>query len=119
MTLLVAMVLVACDTPAPAPPAIEQVPAASVAAAPGEAPLDGKALYDRYCVGCHQPDGTGMGGRMAPDFTTDRAVLTQDDATLLASMRDGLSGPIGNMPAWKTTLTDEQLMKVLAYMRTF
>lgn len=76
----------------------------------------GADTYKQYCVACHQADGTGMNGMLATDLT-DPKVLSKTDAVLLETIRKGVVGNKGQMPAWGATLSDSQMKGVLTYIR--
>ncbi len=134
------LLLVACGgseapttapAPAPAPAALPETkaPAPTDAAPAGDATADaakadaaggnsdGEQVYTQYCIACHQADGKGMNGTLAGDFTSGRLADKTDDE-LLASIRDGYTGKVGAMPAWKGVLTDEQMKAALDYVKT-
>lgn len=127
---LASLFLAACggatETPAPAPapaPAPEPAPAAAPAPTPEPAPAaaaggaaEGETVYKQYCVACHQADGKGMNGTLAGDFTSGR-LGEKTDEQLLTSIREGFTGTIGAMPAWKGVLTDDQMKAVLEYVK--
>ena len=106
--------------PADLPPAAPPVP---VAAAPEAAPavagdpmVEGEKVYSQYCIACHQADGKGMNSTLAGDFTSGR-LGEKSDEELLTSIREGFTGKIGAMPAWKGVLTDDQMKAVLGYVK--
>jgi cytochrome c oxidase subunit II len=128
--LFLALFATACGDEAAAPPAepapAPVAPAAPVAAAPEAAApeaapagtdLPGKAVYNQYCVACHQADGKGMNGTLAGNFVDQKERLAQSDEALLKVIAEGKLGTIGQMPAWGTTLSEEQRKDVLAYIR--
>lgn len=119
----------ASETPAPAPtpePAPAPAPApeaAPPAAPPADATADaaggqgeGEKVYKQYCVACHQADGKGMNSTLAGDFTSGR-LAEKTDEQLLTSIREGFTGTIGAMPAWKGVLTDDQMKAALEYVK--
>jgi cytochrome c oxidase cbb3-type subunit 3 len=78
-----------------------------------EAIAEGQDLYKQLnCYGCH---GMRGGGGMGPNLT-DQKWQTGDgsDANLLTQIRDGR----GQMPAYKEVLTDEQVWKLIAFVRS-
>jgi mono/diheme cytochrome c family protein len=90
----------------------------------------GKAVYVKWCAGCHGEDGAGDGPAaryMLPrprDFrgavfkirtTTSGALPT--DADLMRAIDDGLPGTA--MPEWKTRLPERERRDVIAYLKTF
>jgi len=89
--------------------------------AAGEANLSrGKQAYEKYCVACHGPHGRGDGATQVDppvaDLTSSE-VLVKPDSRLLRSIHDGRTNTV--MDAWKTTLSDEAIRDVLAYILTF
>ena len=80
------------------------------------------ALYHNYCSVCHGDKGDGESrakGSMKPaprDFTTPQATqeLTRD--RMLAAVRTGVPGTA--MTGWKSQLSDEQIVKVVDYVRS-
>lgn len=72
----------------------------------------GQQIYMQYCVGCH-----GVGGQAvlpnAPHFSRgDR--LMQPDTMLMMSIRAGKQ----SMPSFNGILRDQQILDVIAYLRT-
>jgi mono/diheme cytochrome c family protein len=90
----------------------------------------GKAVYQKWCAGCHGDGGAGDGEAaryMLPhprDFTgalyqirsTGSGELPTD-ADLLRAIDQGLPGTA--MPGWKTRLSDRERRDVVAYLKTF
>ncbi|MBI1966771.1 MAG: c-type cytochrome [Gemmatimonadetes bacterium] len=90
----------------------------------------GRAVYEKWCAGCHGETGAGDGpaaGTMLPrprDFTgaiyqirtTASGQLPTDDDLRLAIDR-GLPGTA--MPGWKDQLSERDRRDVLAYLKTF
>jgi len=83
----------------------------------------GKAVYEKYCLICHQADGSGVAGvhpPLGPGSWVDR-----DPRELISIMMKGLSGKIevngevynGFMPS-QANLTDEEMADVLSYIRS-
>lgn len=80
----------------------------------------GKLVYEKYCLACHGPQGKGDGATQfdppVADLTSSE-VLMKPDSRLLKSIHEGRTNTA--MDAWKTTLSDEAIRDVLAYMLTF
>lgn len=74
---------------------------------------EGQALYLVQCAMCHGPDGSG-GLPQTPDFTSVEIndVLMADPGPRFCSVTEGL----GIMPAFGTSLTDEERWQVITYM---
>lgn len=73
---------------------------------------NGARIYNTHCIGCH-----GVGGQSAlpevPKFATgDR--LMQPDFTLMQTIRTGK----GIMPSFFGILRDQEMLDVIAYIRT-
>lgn len=88
-------------------------------------PVAGEELYNQVCIACHGPEGEGIEGLGKP-FSTSDFIRTQSDQELLEFIKQGrpvshpdnTTGvdmpPKGGNPA----LTDDQIMDIIAYMRT-
>jgi disulfide bond formation protein DsbB len=126
---LVALTTAACGgdepTPMPEPPIATPVPAAAALPAPVGDAANGEAIFNQTCIACHGAGGVGVQGLGKP-FTTSEFLLTQNDEQLLEFLKVGrasddplnttgvLMPPKGGNPA----LTDQQLLDVIAYVRT-
>lgn len=107
--------LVSCDPP---PRESGQWPIALAELGPGQAAADpGEGAYRRTCIACHGADGKGNGEKTGADFTRPDGRLTKPDDALLTSIRGGIRGPIGVMPAHQGLLTESETTAVLAYVR--
>lgn len=76
----------------------------------------GAQTYKSNCVVCHGADGTGTPtgkSLMAPDLHSD-AVQKMTVAQMTTQVSDGKN----NMPPFKSTLSEEQIKDVVAYVRT-
>jgi cytochrome c-L len=79
-----------------------------------EALEEGKALYTEYCAACHMPDGSGgMGARLTGDQHIYPRVTT--DKGLFEVVFGGASGA---MQPFGLRLTQDQILKVMTYVRT-
>jgi mono/diheme cytochrome c family protein len=88
-------------------------------------PEAGKVQYDMLCIACHGPGGEGIEGLGKP-FTTSEFLREKNDAEMVEFIKTGRpSGdplnttgidmpPKGGNPA----LTDEQILDIIAYVRT-
>ncbi len=76
--------------------------------------VEGRKLYLTYgCVGCH---GVNGGGGMGKPILDDEWIFGSDDATLFKLIRGDI--PKQTMPsAIGKVLTDEQIRKVIVYVR--
>lgn len=81
---------------------------AAVAADPGK----GRQIYMKHCQNCHGINGAAqMPG--VPDFSRGEA-LFKPDIELVRRIRSGQ----GMMPAYEGLFTEEELLDVVAFLRT-
>ena len=76
----------------------------------------GAQTYKSNCVVCHGADGTGTPtgkSLKAPDLHSD-AVQKMTVAQMVTQVSDGKN----NMPPFKSTLSEDQIKDVVAYVRT-
>jgi mono/diheme cytochrome c family protein len=85
---------------------------------------DGKKLYQSYCISCHGDAGRGD-GPAAPSMDPRPQDLTEtvpvlSDAYLFWRITEGgqMEPFNSGMLAWKGILTEEEIWKVVAYLRT-
>lgn len=82
-----------------------------------QAVRDGKAIYDRVCTACHGPDGTA--GERAPAIVLANAGTAlrgqRSIAEIEGIVRNGIPGTA--MPAWGTRLSDQDILKLGAYIQ--
>lgn len=84
-------------------------PGASQAADPNK----GAGIYQMHCAQCHGVSGNSvMIG--APNFAQGDSLMSPD-STLLISIQNGKTA----MPAYRGVLTDQDILDVIAYLRTF
>ena len=80
----------------------------------------GKRVYEKYCLACHGPQGRGDGATQfdppVADLTSSE-VLMKPDSRLLRSIHEGRVNTA--MDACKSTLSDDAMRDVLAYILTF
>ncbi len=80
----------------------------------------GNTLYVKYCLACHGPQGRGNGSvQFNPPVAdlTSSDVLLKSNSRLLKSIHEGR--PNTAMDAWTSTLSDEAIQDLLAYIQTF
>lgn len=72
----------------------------------------GQRIYMMHCVGCH-----GVGGQSpipnAPNFSRSERLM-QPDTALMMSVKAGKMA----MPSFNGILRDQQILDVIAYLRT-
>lgn len=86
---------------------------------------EGATLYAATCVACHGPDAKGV-PNLGKDLTTSEFVTSTNDADLVEFIKTGRDAsdpanttgvampPKGGNPA----LTDEQILSIVAHLRT-
>lgn len=80
----------------------------------GEEAIDGRAIFLQNCSGCHTLEDAGTTGKVGPNL--DETKPSYERALMM--VRDGGGGGLGVMPAFKGTLTDEQIDAVATYVST-
>ena len=83
----------------------------------------GEKLYNRYCRGCHGEEGKGDGLTFQPHVNnlTRKGYIENlpDSYLLLAMMRGGAGiGKSNAMPSWESTLSRQQMVDIIAYIRS-
>jgi mono/diheme cytochrome c family protein len=83
----------------------------------------GRQLFERYCRGCHGPDGRGAGMTFMPhigNLTKKDYIEFLPDGFLYTVITEGGAavGKSGFMPSWKSTLSDQDIKDVIAFIRT-
>jgi len=122
-----AVVALLDSAPAALKPELERVLAASAAGAPAEVPLpahltEGRNLYMKACIECHQANGSGVAGTFPPLAGSEWAA--GDLGTLKRIMLGGLYGPIevkgvkfnSAMPG-HSHASDAELAAIASYVR--
>ena len=95
----------------------------SAAVAAGDA-RHGETIFLQYCQGCHGPDGRGGGKGFMPHvgpLARKGYIETMPDEYLAAVIVEGglAVGKSAYMPSWRTTLTEQDIADVIAFIRTF
>jgi mono/diheme cytochrome c family protein len=83
----------------------------------------GEKLYSRYCRGCHGEEGKGDGLVFMPhvDNLTRKGYIDKlpDSYLLLAITKGGPGiGKSNYMPSWEGTLSKQQMLDIIAYVRS-
>lgn len=76
-----------------------------------EAIKEGEKVFDDKCSECHM-DGTGGAG---PNLTDDEWTYGGSDAEVFETISHGRKG---GMPSWKRELGDDNIWKVIAFIRS-
>jgi mono/diheme cytochrome c family protein len=85
-------------------------------------PKRGEVLYQQHCLRCHGQSGNGMGPD-ARDLIVPPANFhlakhrARTDVELFIAIQDGVL--FTPMPAWRGTLTKDQIKDLVAYIRFF
>jgi cbb3-type cytochrome c oxidase subunit III len=76
----------------------------------------GKSIYAANCATCHGPDGKGAstGRAMGVKDLHSPEVVKMTDAQIKQTIANGK----GNMPPWKTQLSQAQIAEVAAFVRS-
>lgn len=90
-------------------------------------PATGAELYRVACAACHGADGRGASSGMAdidvpfPDFTDCNFSSREPDADWVTVVREGgpARGFSKHMPAFGDALTEAQILRILAHIKTF
>lgn len=90
-------------------------------------PRTGKEIYEQMCAGCHGTrgdGGEGHSGGFSPVVTTlaKKEYMNQvpDDYLVLVIKKGGAyMGKIAAMPAWEARLSDDDIRRIVAHIRTF
>lgn len=72
----------------------------------------GSEIYAQHCVACHGESGVGVMPN-APNFAQNEGLMNSD-LVLLSSIKVGKTA----MPAFRGVLSDQDILDVIAYLRT-
>jgi cytochrome c6 len=72
----------------------------------------GRIIYQRHCVSCHGANGSPIMAA-APDFRRGQGLM-QSDQSLQKRIQNGKNA----CPAYRGILDDQQILDVIAYIRT-
>jgi cytochrome c oxidase cbb3-type subunit III len=94
-------------------PAMDSRPHANPYQARPDALADGRELFVRFnCSGCH---GGRAGGGMGPSLRDVDWIYGSMDGQIFSSIAEGRAH---GMPAWGTKLTEDQVWKLVAYIKS-
>ena len=84
---------------------------------------NGAKLYKRYCAGCHGADGRGGAHTFMPhiaNLTAKDYIEFLPDGSLFTVIAEGgaAAGKSGFMPAWRGTLSEQDIKDVITFIRT-
>lgn len=92
----------------------------SIKTSPEQQVSNGKSVYNKVCMSCHQMSGLGIPGAFPPLAKSD--YLNADVNRAIKQVLHGSNGPITvngkkyNTPMPKQDLTDQQVADVLTYV---
>ena len=95
----------------------------TVAKGPVDPIAEGKRIFATNCAACHQTTGLGVAGAFPPLVGSEW--VTGPEQTVVRILLNGLGGPVhvkgatynGAMPAWKESLSDDDIAHVITYIR--
>lgn len=84
---------------------------------------EGKKVYDRVCLVCHQSDGSGVPNMHPPVIESD--YISGDTDSLIFLIMEGMEGPLvvkveeynSIMPPMKNVLDDREVADLINYLR--
>ncbi len=88
---------------------------------PADLVSQGKSLYAQDCTACHGPNGKGDGPKAvnftprAQDFTNQAYMAQTSSATIDQAINSGIAP---DMPAYSNTLTANERLALVAYLRS-
>jgi cytochrome c oxidase subunit 2 len=81
----------------------------------GEMVKQGREVFEANCAQCHRTNGEGLPATF-PALNKDPFVLG-DPKPVVATVLNGRKGSLGQMPAWKDKLDDQQIAAAVTYIR--
>ncbi|MBM4300684.1 MAG: cytochrome c [Deltaproteobacteria bacterium] len=81
----------------------------------GDLVKQGQDIYEENCADCHRSNGEGLWVKFPA--LKGNALVTGDPKPVIATVLNGLKGSLGQMPAWKDTLDDQQIAALVTYIR--
>jgi cytochrome c6 len=81
----------------------------------GDAAQRGQAVFEDSCAQCHRTNGEGLPATF-PALNKNPFVLG-DPKPVIATVLNGRKGNLGQMPAWKDKLDDDQIAAVVTFIR--
>jgi cbb3-type cytochrome c oxidase subunit III len=75
----------------------------------------GQEVYESNCADCHRTNGEGLPVKFPA--LKGNAFVTGDPKPVLDTVVNGRKGTMGQMPAWKEFLNDDQIAAAISYVR--
>ena len=90
-------------------------------------PRPGKEIFEQMCAGCHGNRGDGGDGHkggfspVVPNLAKKEYMDQLPDDYLMMVIKKGgaYMGKIATMPAWEKRLSDDDIRRIIAHIRTF
>ena len=75
----------------------------------------GKRIFEDNCAQCHRLNGEGLPGTFPAH--NGNPFVVGDPAPVIRTVLNGRRGKLGQMPAWKDQLSDQQIAAAVTYIR--
>ena len=90
-------------------------------------PRPAKEIFEQMCAGCHGNRGDGGDGHkggfspVVPNLAKKEYMDQLPDDYLMMVIKKGgaYMGKIATMPAWEKRLSDDDIRRIIAHIRTF
>ena len=97
-------------------------PVAQSGGPPVQEAVSGSQVYNSRCASCHQSNGQGVSGAFPTLVGTS---WVENKGQIIRILLHGMQGEVtvrgetynGNMPAWGSTLSDEEIAAVITHVR--
>ncbi|MEX2490183.1 MAG: c-type cytochrome [Nitrospirales bacterium] len=80
----------------------------------------GQSVYTTHCLNCHGRMGKGdgpIGTMLIPPAANLTVIEEKSDRELLTTIQDGRPGTA--MPSWKGSLSEQEILDVFSYVKSF
>jgi mono/diheme cytochrome c family protein len=75
----------------------------------------GQKVFEDNCAQCHRANGAGLPATFPA--LNQNPLVAGDPEPVIATVLNGRKGALGQMPAWKDKLDDQQIAAVVSYIR--
>jgi mono/diheme cytochrome c family protein len=83
--------------------------------ASGDLMKQGQEVYENNCSDCHRSNGEGLPVKFPA--LKGNAYVQGDPKAVIGTVLNGRKGDLGQMPAWKEQLDDNQIAAAISYIR--
>ena len=83
--------------------------------ASGDLMKQGQEVYEKNCSDCHRSNGEGLPVKFPA--LKGNAYVQGDPKGVIGTVLNGRKGDLGQMPAWKEHLDDNQIGAAISYIR--